>query len=67
MLVLHPSLSQLYHRSTPIGPAQSHLLGPQDVPDYRKGFYEVSTLLKRAASHTLTPSLSQKGTLKMQQ
>lgn len=51
------SLSYLYHRSIPIGPAQSHLLRPQNVPEYRKGFYEVSLHYWRDQS--LTPSTLQ--------
>lgn len=54
--------------ATPTGPAQSHLLGPQDVPDYRKGFYEVS--LHYGREQSLTPSPLQalsKQHIKMQQ
>lgn len=58
-------LSQLHHSSTPTAPAQSHLLGPHDVPDYRKGFYEVSLHYWREQSLTLSPlqTLSKKHTI----
>lgn len=55
-----PGIPQEHSRA----PAQSHLLGSQDAPDYRKGFYEVSLYYWREQSLTPPPlqTLSKKHT-----